>query len=459
MKNLSLLDLAVIAILTVSLIGVAYITKYKNENKENYFLMGRQLTLPMFVATLVSTWYGGIFGVTQIAFDHGIYNFFIQGVFWYITYLIFAFVIAPRLFKNRNALTLADIVNQYVGPRSAKMTAYFNVLDVFPISYVLALGIFIESLTSLNLLSSLLCGTLFVAIYTAWGGFRSVVYTDCLQFIVMFLGVISLVFFSVKEMGSLTEMWAKLPDTHKVPTGQDSWYSFAVWGFIALATLIDPNFHQRCFAAKNLNTAKYGILVSTLCWILFDLCTTTGALYARAYMPELQSQKAYLLYAMEILPDGFKGLFLAAVACTIMSTLDSYLFTASKITVHNIIKSSEETMVKHHRILVFAISLAAIFVSLQFSNDFRRIWKFFGSVSRGCLLIPVLYVLFSKTRIRDKDFFTSLILSACSALVWEFYLQKLLHSSIDTFYVSLGVNMVFLILTLQRREVPDAACF
>ena len=452
MQTLSLGDLTVIALFLLGLVYLAYITKYRNENKENYFLMGRQLTLPMFVATLVSTWYGGIFGVTQITFNHGIYNFFIQGVFWYITYLIFAFVMVPRLFKHRTALTLADIVQEYVGPKSAKLSAWFNILDVFPISYTLALGIFIESITPLNLLSSLLCGALFVATYTAWGGFRSVVYTDCLQFVVMFLGVFSLVCFSFWEFGSLSEMWQKLPDTHKVPTGQDSWHSFAVWGFIALATLIDPNFHQRCFAAKDLKTAKSGIIISTCFWIFFDLCTTTGALYARAYMPHLESSKAYIIYAMEILPSGFRGLFLAAVASTIMSTLDSYLFTASKITAHNLTRTSDRNLVKHHRIFVFSIALAAVFVSLQFSGDFKKIWKFFGSISRGCLLIPVLYILFAKTKIEDRDFFASLLLSACAAIFWEFFLQKALHSSVDTFYVSLGVNAIFLLYKHQKSR-------
>ena len=43
----------------------------ENESFMDLLLMGRQLTLPMFVATLVATWYGGIFGVTEIAFKNG----------------------------------------------------------------------------------------------------------------------------------------------------------------------------------------------------------------------------------------------------------------------------------------------------------------------------------------------------------------------------------------------------
>ena len=34
--------------------------------------MGRKMTLPIFVATLVATWYGGIFGVTALTFEKGV---------------------------------------------------------------------------------------------------------------------------------------------------------------------------------------------------------------------------------------------------------------------------------------------------------------------------------------------------------------------------------------------------
>src|SRR6478736_1723160 len=60
----------------------------EQESVVELLLMGRKLTLPIFVATLVATWYGGIFGVTALTFEKGIYNFLTQGVFWYLSYLI-----------------------------------------------------------------------------------------------------------------------------------------------------------------------------------------------------------------------------------------------------------------------------------------------------------------------------------------------------------------------------------
>ena len=77
-----------LAVLLLTLASVLYGQSLKNKLSEKekespleLLLMGRRLTLPLFVATLVATWYGGIFGVTALTFEKGIYNFLTQGVF------------------------------------------------------------------------------------------------------------------------------------------------------------------------------------------------------------------------------------------------------------------------------------------------------------------------------------------------------------------------------------------
>lgn len=439
-------DYFIIVFYFFTLLLVARFSLKRKESQSSYFLMSRRLTLPMFIATLVSTWYGGIFGVTEIAYREGIYSFFAMGVFWYLTYLIFALFIVPKLFHYRGAMTLPDLVEQSVGKKAAKITAIFNVVDVFPVAYVLAIGILVQALLPVSLPVAMLLGTLFVASYTAVGGLRSVVYTDCLQFIVMFLGVSSVVVFSMIGVASLSEMWQGLPASHKAPVGTESGFSFAVWGFIALATLIDPNFYTRCFAAVDLKTARNGVLYSTFFWIIFDLCTTFGALYAQFYMPGIEAKHAYLQYAMKILPVGFKGLLIASVASTILSTLDSYLFTASTIGLRNLLRIPRAKMVTWHRISVFLFSLAAVCMASQFTGGFKQIWKFFGSLNGGCLLFPVICSLFSKNKINEKVFCLAVSLSALTAIFWEFFLKNYFGSQLETFYVALFCNVVVLLI-------------
>jgi SSS family solute:Na+ symporter len=87
-----------VLVLALTLLAVlwGHIAAKKSHADQNspleLLLMGRRLTLPLFVTSLVATWYCGIFGVTALTFERGVFNFVTQGAFWYATYFIFAFL-------------------------------------------------------------------------------------------------------------------------------------------------------------------------------------------------------------------------------------------------------------------------------------------------------------------------------------------------------------------------------
>ena len=140
------------AVLVATFVLVVYGIRRKDKSTSaqasflDYMLMGRQLTLPLFIATLAATWYGGIFGVTQFAFEKGIYAFLIQGLFWYATYIIFAFFIAPAV-RRFNVMTLPQLVTQMFGPWSGRLSSVFNFFNVLPITYAISLGIFVQTIS------------------------------------------------------------------------------------------------------------------------------------------------------------------------------------------------------------------------------------------------------------------------------------------------------------------------
>ena len=58
----------------------------------DFLVAGRRLTLPVFVASLVSTWYGGLLGIGEYSWRHGVSNWLVFGVPYYLYAGVFAIV-------------------------------------------------------------------------------------------------------------------------------------------------------------------------------------------------------------------------------------------------------------------------------------------------------------------------------------------------------------------------------
>jgi len=425
--------------------------KSEKESPLELLLMGRKLTLPIFVATLVATWYGGIFGVTTLTFEKGVYNFLTQGVFWYISYLIFALFLVKKI-RSHNAMTIAGLAGQLFGTKAEKLTASLNFLNLLPIAYTISLGLFLQALFGGNLLLNTTIGVAVVSIWSIWGGFRAVVFSDIIQFFFMILAVFLVVVFSWSQFGSPLVMMEKLPESHLDPTGGESLLTIFVWGFIALSTLVDPNFYQRCLAAKSERVAKNGIFISTIIWFFFDCCTTIGALYARAYLPDADPQNAYLLFSMQVLPSGFRGLILAGVLAIILSTLDAYLFNAATCLSYDFLKVKSKFKNWHHHIALVLVGILSILLSLYFDGDIIEVWKVLGSFSAACLLFPLLISQWWPTIFDQKTFCLSVGLGCFGIIMWRTLNQVYGIYPLDEFYVGLLLTILPLIPRILRAK-------
>jgi len=411
-----------------------------------YILMGRRLTLPVFVATLVATWYGGIFGVTEIAFEQGLLTFMTQSFFWYLSYILFAFLIAKKV-RQSSAITLPELVKQIFGPNAGKVAAVFNLFNVVPIAYAISLGHLTHVLFGLDLWQGMFLGTSFVLAYSIFGGFRAVIYSDMAQFFTMCASVFVLLYFARMEYGGFDFLRSNLPVSQII-----------VWGFIALSTLVDPNFYQRCFAADSERTAKTGILLSICIWFLFDCCTIFGSMYAAAAMPDLNPESAYLEFALATLPEGFRGFFIAGILATIFSTIDSYVFIAANTISYDFFGGFFKNSFSRRwldRLSILLVGLTACVLGLVFQGSVKAVWKTFGSLSAGCLLVPVVWQLMRPGYFSENSFLGSVVASALGITYWRNLAPNAWTVNIDDLYVGifLSVTSLVLIRFLEKREL------
>ena len=317
--SLSLVDYVVIILIFLLTFGSVFwaTIKYrrsKNQAEDSYelLLMGRSISMPLFVASLVSSWYGGISGVTALTYEKGLFNFLTQGVFWYVAYLIFALILIRKLPRS-HAMTFPDLIGHHLGPKARMLSSVLNIINLLPIACVLNLGILIQFLTKWPLFISSAFGVALVLSYALRGGLRSVVYADVVQFVAMILAVSLVVVFAIWQHGSPLKIIPLLPSNHLKLTGGEPLSEVFIWGFIAISTLADPLFYQRALAARSKKQAITGVLIATLIWFGFDCCTTLGSLYAKAYFPKVDANESYFIFAFSVLPEGLRGLFVAGI--------------------------------------------------------------------------------------------------------------------------------------------------
>jgi len=419
---LTAIDYIIIVAYLAALLIIGFTRRSGREESAGGFILGgRMLTLPAFVATLVSSWYGGILGVGEFTFRYGISNWLVFGVPYYIAALIFALFLAKKA-RDADVLTIPDRLDAVYGRPTAVAGSVILFLMTLPGAYILMLAVLLEFLFGWPLWLGAVLGAIFSLFYVHLGGFRSVVRTDIFQFALMFAGFGILFIFLVTGYGGFDFIKSSVPDTHLTWHGGNSGWYIAIWYVIALATLIEPTFYQRCYAARSASVARKGIFWSILFWVVFDFLTTSCGLYARAVLPDLADPIAsFPALARVVLPSGLLGLFALALLATVMSTVDSYSFLAASTFSRDIIWrifKIPENQITYYTRLGLILSAAIAILAALFFESVVDIWHHFGSVGTPALLVPLFFAFNGNRRMPPKTSFWAVLLPGLLSLAW-----------------------------------------
>lgn len=448
---LSFADWSVIILYFVAVVFVGFRATRKTHGQiDEYLVAGRGLTLPVFVATLVSTWYGGILGVGEFSYRYGISNWFIFGVPYYFFAILFAIFLAPRI-HNAKLHTIPDKLRETYGNPTAMMGSFLTLFIVTPAPYVLMVGIILEMITGWSLTVSVIVTTVASIAYLYSGGLHSDVRTNSVEFVLMYIGFGVMLPFCYLHYGGLGFIESHVPRGHLTLTGGNSWQYIMAWFFIASWTLIDPAFHQRCYAAKTGSVARRGILYSVLFWLFFDFMTSTTGLYARAIVPNLsQPAMSYPALAEVVLPSFIKGLFYVGILATIMSSLESLTFisavTIGKDILFRLVGTrrhggdSNKSILSYSQIGIFVTAIISIAISLLLPSVIQM-WYDLGTVFVPGLLIPLVTSYFPRLHVGNKYIFLSMTFGWLTSLFW--LASGLFHAGATNSDYLLGIQPMY----------------
>ncbi len=335
-----------------SLILVGAYGKYKskNDSMQDFYLAGKGFGVSVLFLTMYATQYSGnsLIGFAGSAYRGG--WFFMIAVTFMIAIVGGYMIYAPKLYplaKKHNFITIGDYINfRY---KSNILTYLVVGISIFALSnYMLtnlkAIGYILEYVTGgyIGFAQGIIVMAFIMVIYESLGGMRSVAWTDAIQGVLLFLGVVIIFIVIQMQYGTLidNEVFLKInkPEFFNTPilSDQIKWVSVLILIFFGIS--IYPQAIQRIYSAKDTKTLKRSFQLMIVMPFLTTLPLIIIAIIGAASFPELdktQSEQVILIMLSKI--SNIYGmqavitLFVAAAVAAIMSTVDSAMLAIASL--------------------------------------------------------------------------------------------------------------------------------
>lgn len=378
--------LVIVSYLCATMVIGLWVGSYVRSGSD-FFLAGRSLPWWAVGMSLVATDIGGtdLVGIGGDAYRYGL----VMGNFDWIgcvpAMLVAGFVFIPHLWRC-NVTTIPEYLERrFSGSLRTVVAACWLLLMACNLGVMLfAAAKFMHTLAQWDMSVSIVVTALLVGLYTWSGGLRAVVFTDLLQGIVMISGCLMVLGLGIYEMGGFEPFVDKVheavharrqrdKESRTVPDvaahgdvekprakrGADrksNHFSLVQpvdspspgpWPAIlfGLALVVSPGYWignqsivQRSLGAKSEYEAKASYVYGALLKTLIPFMVAIPGLIAIVKFPDLghaAADEALPKLVGLLLGEGWRGLFVAAFLAALMSSVDSYLNSATTIYVND----------------------------------------------------------------------------------------------------------------------------
>ena len=124
---------------------------------------------------------------------------------------------------------------------------------------------------------------------------------------------------------------------------------------------------QRTYSAKGKKELRNGILISILIYAVFAFLLALVALTVKAQFPNIDPDLALIHGFANLLPVGLVGLAVVLLFSAIMSSVDTYLYTASSAAIQDFYTGEKKRIINLIRkaLIIFTILGVLIAIAIQ----------------------------------------------------------------------------------------------
>ncbi|HQO09799.1 MAG TPA: sodium/solute symporter [Clostridiales bacterium] len=344
----------VLALYALTIIGFGIMGMKKTKSFSDYFLGGGSVGAWMTAFSYGTTYFSavvfiGFAGKIGWGFGYsgvwiGVLNAFVgvMGVWWLMGWKI------KQAASKYNVSTLSEFLEARYGLKKIKL---FSALIIFifliPYSAAVFQGLsylFESSLPGLEYWHAVVFMGLFTAIYIFLGGYKTMASLDTFFGILMVIGVIILIYFTLDRgngIGSITDGLLNIdPKLTSMIGPPGLWPLFSLIFLTSVAPFAMPQLVQKFIAIKDQKAVKFGMIASTVFALLIGCIAyfvgSTGRIFINPENTPVAFESGKPIFdklmpelLMSIIPESFFIVILILLLSASMSTLAALVLISS----------------------------------------------------------------------------------------------------------------------------------
>lgn len=453
-------------LVVIMIVGGYFYSKEKkagNNSHEEFLLAGRSLGKIVIIGTIFATYLGGgtvTGGGNSLAYQFGIWPSICFAIPPIIS-LSVLYMMSEKI-RNSGCFTVAELLEKKFGSTARTISAAIIALSFISIVsfQYRGLGFVLSTTTGISVGACTVICAAVVIILAYSGGLKTVAITDAMSAFIMLFGIALALPMLLSEVGGIE--WIKsqaTPEQLSFSGGQTLWGWLGAYLPLTLLTIGDQNFYQRINAAKDLRTARIGLIgcmiASVIVIPLIGCISFIGRLWFGANIQAGQS----LIATSSLLPVFWGGLLLSGASAFIITTADSFLLSASSNFTMDIYlkvinpKATEKQQVFATRMFIAIAGVVALII-LSFYPSILAVQYMSYTIS-GCAITPAVVSVLVWPKVTKFGGIASMVCGTIATIIWEVLKYPY---GIQTIYIALPISIVVLIVgSLCTQPKGDAA--
>ena len=394
MSALKLASLAGLLLYFAALL-LAVLKEKKNHTVLDYFFAGRSLPFWALSITFMASWWGAgsALSTADLAYEDGL------GAFWYygvpVLLSTFLMILGARAIRRVGYLTQGQMMQARYSAGTAKVLSVLILLfmTITAASQMVGIGDFFGTYLGMRYEVAVIAGTGIVLLYSMFGGFRGVVLTDIIQFVLLLLSAVAVFGVAMFQAGGFAGIRAAAeaagkPQFMSLTAGAAKYMAYVVT--FGCSWVIQANVWQRISAARTDTDAHRMTVMSFFAYIPLYLIVVFTGMAGLALYDTLPQGGVVTAVVLDYMGPITGAVVFIGISAAIMSTMDSLINTASMTLVMDLHRgnASEERRLHLSRMATLAVTIAALAISLRIRSILEVAWIASDLITTG-VFVPL----------------------------------------------------------------------